>query len=128
MGARLNSSQSKTIVNASITTGVESIIVAVTGIQPFTDNTTVYIGWMVNASAAAGMTTCKVNLRRGTLVTDTLLNVNQAITFPATETQVFSGVYFDTPGAGAGLGYLLSFLSTGGTTTINDVALFAFVL
>ncbi len=132
MGVKNASVFSNTIVNASIATTVETIVVTTPPINQPLDGALVLLFATVYVNPiGAAASTILIRFRRGPLVTSPLVNVGVlGTTVTAGGIVAPSAAYFDAPGAVAGQQYSLTvqFQLATGNSTIVDVFLAAIVL
>ncbi len=129
MGVRWATVFSTTIVNATIVTTAETIVVTTPPINLTLDGALVLLMWYVNALAGAGTTNWTYLLRRGTLVASPLINVNFSENATAAVGISRGGSYVDSPGLVAEQQYSLTLTQSGatGNATVRDVFLAAIV-
>lgn len=131
MGVRFPSVSSFGVGFALPGSNAETVIYTVGPMVLPLDGAIVYLFWHFTALAGTGTTAFAFRIRRGSTVSAPALNINpNSIPIAAGANGLFSGVYQDTPGAGAGLLYSLTLTQVGATASaINaDGGLVAFAL
>jgi hypothetical protein len=129
MGVRLGSIYSKTIL-ASPAAAAETVICTTGPINLFTDGAQVLLCWFLDLTIGTNGTGLAIRLRRGTAITDTVLNIAINATVVAANVVRHSGCYFDSPPNVAEQQYSLTAQVNLGSapSTINDVCLAVMVL
>ncbi len=130
MGVRATSVQSTTLVNAAVAINAETVIVTSPPISQPLDNAVVFVFWYMAHTVGLGAGSSAYRLRRGSAVTGTLINVAAAINSIAGQIVLGVGMYFDSPGAVAGVQYSLTCLDSVSTAVgaVQDAALLVMVL
>lgn len=128
MGVRFPSVQSTTILTSTLVTTTESVIVTTPPLTLPLDSAVVLLGFSANILGGTGVTGLSFNIRRGTLVSSTLVNAQGATFMSAGNAFEIGGMYFDTPGPAAGVQYSISVGQQSATAngTVRDVCLIAF--
>lgn len=130
MGVRWPTATTTTLVTGTIVTTAETVILTTPPLTLPLDFAQVMIFWYHLLLVGTGGVTATVNLRRGTAVSSTLINISQGVTVAAGNRVVLAGCYIDTPGAVGGQQYSTT-ITVGSATansTVNDGALLAFAL
>lgn len=129
MGYRLGSAQTKTII-ASPALAAETIVATTGPVNPPVDTALILLFWFAELTIGTSGTALNIRIRRGTALTDTLINVGQARTVAAGNLISLCGQYFDTPGAVAEVQYSLTAQVTAGAaaSTFTDVFMMALAL
>ncbi len=130
MGVRYPSVSSNTLVNATVVTTTETVIVTTPPLTLALDFATVLLFWDIALVTGASTTSIVVRLRRGTTVTGTLVNIAQNDTITTASAVRRGGCYFDVPGAVGGQQYSLTVQQNAATAngSITDANLIAFAL
>lgn len=130
MGVRFPSIGTSTRITNTIVAGTDTLIVTTSPLTPSLDFGQIFLFWYVILTAATGATAYTLSLRRGALITSTLINIASLVTTAAGNGLALSGCYVDTPGAISGQQYSVSVVPTGASaaTTVTDAALIAFAL
>lgn len=129
MGVRFPSVQSTTIVTAAPAAGTESVLCTTPGLNLPIDSAAVLLFGYAAIITGATITAIQLNLRRGTTVAGTLINIAQNTLVGSATKVLMPIVYFDTPGIVAEQQWSLcgNFVGAGASTT-TDVCLIAFAL
>jgi len=130
MGVRLASAFSSTMIANVPASGAETVILTTPTIGLTLDNAAVLIVWYLNQGIGTGTTTASARLRRGTIVSGTLINLGPFLSVTAGANANFNGCYFDTPGIVGQVQYSLTLQGTGTTGAFSngDGCIIAFVL
>lgn len=130
MGVHLPSAASATLTTTVLNQNTETAFVTTPPLNLPFDNAQVILLWFCKISVGGSTTSMRINVRRGTDITGTVVNVQIATTVATANIREFSGVYIDTPGAVAGQQYTLTALQNGaaGNGVFQDGALVAIVL
>lgn len=131
MGVRFPSVQSTTIQNATMVTTAETVLATTPPLNLPLDFAAVFLFAYFLVTIGTAGTQIQYRFRRGTTTGGTQLQVALPLSI-VTAGVAFTGtlVYFDTPGAVAGQQWSVTanVISATGNTTVNDVAIIAFVL
>jgi hypothetical protein len=129
MGVRLASVQTNTIL-ASPVNAAEAVIATTGPLNLIVDTATVFIQWYLLILIGASGANIRVSVRRGTLITSTIVTVGSPFTATAGNTIGVGGSYFDNPAGQAEVQYSLTALvgASAAANTVSDVSLIAFVL
>ncbi len=130
MGVRYPSVSTTTILGTLPANGAETIIATTPPLNLPLDFAQVILLWYFLGNSGASTSALVFNLRRGTTLAGTLINVSSGSGVTAAAGVRFGGCYVDTPGAVAGQQYSLSELGVGttGAGVSNDVCMIAFAL
>lgn len=130
MGVRLASVGSTAIVNATVVTTTETVVVTTPAINLTLDSALVILFWHIIFTSGVGTTSINVRLRRGTAVSGAQVNVGSAFFVTASAGVLVTGSYTDTPGIVANQQYSVSIGQNAatGNGTVTDVAMVAMVL
>jgi len=131
MGVRFPSVQSNVFVGPLPANATETVVCTTPPFTPPQDFSVIFISWFFAFLAGTGVTSVFFNLRRGTTTGGAALRLNPwGLAQTASANGFFSGNYFDSPGAVAGLQYSLTIIQTGATAggTQVDTAMLAFAL
>jgi hypothetical protein len=131
MGVRFPSVQSNVFIGPAPASAAEFAVVTTPPFSPPVDNGIVYLHWFMKFLTGATTTALVVQLRRGSGVAGTVVNLSSAaFSIGAAANGILSASYFDSPGVVAGLQYTLTCQQTGasGAGVWGDQALLAYVL
>ncbi len=131
MGVRFPFVASNTIVNGTIVTTTDTVIITSPAINLTYDGALVLLLWFVRLSTGVGVTAVNYSLRRGTLATSPLVTVATISVAEAASTAVMrSSSYFDSPGIVANQQYSLTLaqIAATGNGTVSDASIAAFML
>jgi hypothetical protein len=130
MGVRAGSSYASTQLNAIVGGTTETVQFTTAPMIMAADNATVILSWALVITGAAAVGLCNVRLRRGTLISGTLVGAAAwQVTLANASTYIITGWYADMPGV-AQTAYSLTWAQNGGSSacTFVDGSLIAFVL
>src|SRR5215831_3868293 len=131
MGVRFPSVQSNTIVNATLTTTVETVLAVLPPFTPPLDSSVILVLGRCTVTTGTASTGFIPRLRRGTTTAGTLISVGTGqYTAASGVTELFQEWYFDNPGAVSGQQYCLTGQQVAATAgaTCTDAAIYAFAL
>ncbi len=130
MGVRWPTAFSTTIINGTLVTTAETIMATSPPINLTQDGALVLLFWQIEGVLGVGATAFQIRLRRGTLVTSPLVNVNGGQTLAASTNFLSGGAYPDSPGIVAEQQYTLTCqqVSATGNASINDAFIGVMVL
>ncbi len=116
MGVRFPFAATSAIVNNTVLTSTETVVLSTPQFSPPLDNAAVLIMVMWSMVTPGTVTNYNYNLRRGNLVTSPLVNVgNQVIVEPLSSRFLRMLMFVDTPGALGPVQYSLSIVGNGAT-------------
>lgn len=115
MGVRFPGSGSKVAVNSTIVTTAETVLFTAPLISPPLDNGQVIIVWYVFMIVGTAGTAVTVRIRRGTAITDTLINTGFAAVATAGNDFRTSGCIVDSPGVTGPIQYSVTVQQTAAT-------------
>lgn len=125
MGARFPACGNDTLVTASVTSTTETIVLLSPTFSLTYDNAPVGINAYLIFTPGTGQTSVTFRLRRGPLLTSTLVNVATPIVTTPGNAQDWSLVYIDIPGVVANQQYCVTMTQAGGAgnATISDACI-----